>query len=191
MAIAQKSMKLLWANAAGRCSFTDCQCRLCSADAGGAAPFLIGEMAHIRGERAGSNRHDASLSPDERDDYANLILLCPNHHSTIDKSDNEKRYGVDVLHKMKYEHEKFVAARLQRSQFVDKHEVAAFIFPLLKENHEVFIHYGPTSEIARRNPESDATAFGCQSALQPSFRTTDGSRRLSLRIAGCSTQMSR
>jgi hypothetical protein len=156
MAITQKSMKLLWANAAGRCSFIDCQCRLCPADAGGAAPFIIGEMAHIRGERAGSNRHDASLSPDERDDYANLILLCPNHHATIDKSENEKLYGVDVLHKMKYDHERFVAARLQRSQFVDKHEVAAFIYPLLEENHEVFTNYGPTSEIARRNPESDA-----------------------------------
>src|SRR2546423_498637 len=124
MAPSQKSMKLLWANAAGRCSFTDCQCRLCPADSGQAAPYTIGEMAHIRGDRPGANRHDASQSTSDRDDYTNLILLCPNHHTTIDKPENEKRFSVEVLLKMKSDHESYVDSRLEQKVFASKNEVA-------------------------------------------------------------------
>lgn len=153
---AEAPAPLLWANAAGRCSFTDCQCRLCTDDAGNSAPFTLGEMAHICGEKSGANRHDPSQTTEERDDYANLILLCPNHHTMIDKSENEKRYSVEVLQAMKSNHEKFVGERLHPHAFIDKRQVAERIFPLLKQNHDVFLAYGPHSEIARRNPESDA-----------------------------------
>jgi hypothetical protein len=156
MAIKQSTLKLLWANAAGRCSFTNCQARLCTDDAGDAAPFTIGEMAHICGDKPGANRHNPALSDDERDGYSNLILLCPTHHSLIDKSENEKRYSAEVLSTMKAAHEAFVAGRLNPPEFKSKDEIATFIYPLLQENHEVFAAYGPHSEIARRNPEAEA-----------------------------------
>jgi hypothetical protein len=113
-------------------------------------------MAHICGEKSGANRYNLSQTPAERDGYANLILLCPNHHTLIDKTENEKRYSVDVLQAMKSEHEKFVSERLQAQEFTDKRQMAERIYPLLKQNHDVFLAYGPHSEIARRNPESDA-----------------------------------
>jgi hypothetical protein len=156
VAISQKSIKILWANAGGRCAFPHCQQRLCTSDAGNAAPYTIGEMAHIRGERPGSNRYDASQTQIQRDDYENLILLCPNHHTIIDRPENEDSYNVEVLQAMKAAHENFVSGLLEKPQFADKREVAAYIYPLLKENHEVFISFGPLSEIARRNPGSDA-----------------------------------
>jgi hypothetical protein len=154
-----KSIKILWGNAAGRCSFTDCQCRLCTQDAGASAPYTLGEMAHICGEKPGANRHDQSQTPEERDGYDNLILLCPNHHTLIDKTENEKRYGVAELKRMKSDHEKFVSERLEPQEFTNKRQVAERIFPLLKENHEVWLNYGPQSEIARRNPEGEAHAI--------------------------------
>jgi hypothetical protein len=156
MTITQKSMKILWANAAGRCAFPGCQCRLCTNEAGKIAPYTIGEMSHICGEKSGANRYDGSQSAEQRDDYANLILLCPNHHTLIDKPENEKKYTVEVLRKMKSDHEGYVNGRLEVKQFQDKYEVAACVYPLLKENHHVFLSFGPKSEIARKNPESDA-----------------------------------
>jgi len=156
MAITQKSIKILWANAAGRCAFPGCQCRLCTSDAGAGAPHTIGEMAHISGEKPGASRYNASQSQNGRDDYTNLILLCPTHHTTIDKPENEKRYTIEILQKMKLEHETYVHERLEVRKLRDKHEVASYVYPLLKENHQVFSTYGPQSEIARRNPDSDA-----------------------------------
>jgi hypothetical protein len=76
MSISEKTIKLLWANAAGRCAFPDCGALLCTPESGSAAPYTIGEMAHIRGEKKGANRHDVSQTAKERDSYANLILLC-------------------------------------------------------------------------------------------------------------------
>ena len=156
MAITQKSMKILWANAAGRCAFPDCREKLCTNDAGDVAPHAIGEMAHIRGDRPGSNRYDPSQTRAERDGYENLVLLCPNHHTLIDRPENEDRYSVDFLKDMKAEHENFVSGRLGKLQFSDKNEVAAYLYPLMRENYEAFINFGPHSEIARKNPESDA-----------------------------------
>jgi hypothetical protein len=149
-------MKILWANAAGRCAFPGCQCRLCTDEAAKAAPYTIGEMAHICGEKSEASRYDASQSDVQRNDYANLILLCPNHHTLIDKPENLKKYSVEVLHKIKSNHERYVHERLEIRGFEKKEEVAAYLYPLLKENHEVFLSFGPKSEIARKNPESDA-----------------------------------
>jgi len=84
VAISSKSIKLLWSNAAGRCSFTGCNERLTVEQAAEFAPYTIGEMAHIKGNKAGSNRYDESQPDTERDSYENLILLCPNHHTRID-----------------------------------------------------------------------------------------------------------
>jgi hypothetical protein len=158
MAITQKAIKILWANAAGRCSFSDCKQRLCFGEVGEAACYIIGEMAHICGEQSGSNRHNPLQTPTERDAYDNLILLCPNHHSLIDKPENEKEFTVELLQSMKKQHECFVSGLLDKPLFRNKHDVACYLYPLMKENHEVFINFGPHSEIARRNPESDAHA---------------------------------
>jgi len=155
MTITQKSTKILWANAAGRCAFPGCQALLCSEEAGNSAPYTIGEMAHICGERPGSSRYDSSQTPEERDAYVNLILLCPTHHTLVDKPENERRYSVSVLQKMKADHEGYVSARLEVRIFQEKREVAEYVYPLLKQNHDVFLAYGPHSEIARKNPESD------------------------------------
>src|SRR5208283_5680560 len=113
MAITEKAIKLLWSNAAGRCSFTNCEERLTVEQAAQAAPYTLGEMVHIRGKREGSNRYDKDQTDEQRDRYENLILLCPNHHTLIDKPENENIYSVDVLIKMKIAHENNVLKRLK------------------------------------------------------------------------------
>ncbi|MBY5827670.1 HNH endonuclease [Rhizobium leguminosarum] len=156
MTISPKSIKLLWSGAAGYCSFDGCHERLCQPEAEGAAPYTLGEMAHICGDKPGANRHDPSQTQEQRDDYANLILLCPNHHSVIDKKANEHRYSVQILEAMKREHEAKVIARMEAGKVPDRNSLALQIQALLEENYQAWVTYGPTSEIARKEPNNDA-----------------------------------
>jgi hypothetical protein len=64
---------------------------------------LIGEVCHIKGTRLGSARYEPIQTDVERHAYANLVLMCPTHHTVID--DDEEAYTVDRLHKIKAAHE--------------------------------------------------------------------------------------
>lgn len=156
MAITQKSIKILWSASGGRCAFQGCWERLCYHEAEDVAPFTLGEMAHICGDRPGANRHDASQTDAERDDYQNLILLCPTHHTLIDRKENEAAYTVDGLHAMKAEHEARVLARLDQEAMTSKADIARAILPLLEENRQSWAQFGPLSELARSQPHNEA-----------------------------------
>ena len=155
MSISSKSIKLLWSNAAGRCSFRGCNERLTVEHAVGFTPYTLGEMAHIKGNRAGSNRYDILQSEIERDSYNNLILLCPTHHTLIDKSENEETYSVEFLHEMKIEHESNISNRLNVEKYSDIEQLKDQISIYLAENYQAWEQYGPTSDNARKYPNND------------------------------------
>lgn len=155
MSITSKSIKLLWSNAAGRCSFRGCTERLSVEEAEDLAPYTLGEMAHIKGNKLGSNRYDPEQPDVERDSYENLMLLCPTHHTLIDKVENEIEFSVDLLHEMKQEHEAFISNRLQVSELENVEPLKDKIAPYMAENYQVWEQYGPMSENARKNPNSD------------------------------------
>jgi hypothetical protein len=155
MAIKDKAIKLLWSNAAGRCSFTDCNERLTVEQAAHSAPHTLGEMAHIKGKNNGSNRYDEDQTVEQRDSYENLILLCPNHHTLIDKPENEEIYTVDVLLGMKTSHESSISKRLDSVNISNIGELKDMISIYLAENRQAWIQYGPISENARKNPHSE------------------------------------
>jgi HNH endonuclease len=156
MTISQKSIKILWSAAGGRCAYPSCWERLCYYDAGGAAPYTLGEMAHIRGEKPGANRHDPGQTDAERDDYQNLILLCPTHHTLIDRPENESVHTVATLHKVKAAHEAQVLQRLDDHEFKTSVELVRAILPLLEENRQSWTQYGPISELARDQPHNES-----------------------------------
>lgn len=108
----QADLKLLWGRAAARCAFPECRV-LCAADATPGDPAaVLGEIAHIIAHSDGGPRSDASLRGEERDRYANLILLCPAHHAHVDKQPNT--FTADMLRRWKEEHERWVNERLAR-----------------------------------------------------------------------------
>jgi hypothetical protein len=156
MAITAKSIKLLWTASGGRCAFPDCWERLCIHEAKDAAPFTIGEMAHICGDKPGSNRYDSTQSETERNDYSNLILLCPNHHMLIDKKENEGIFPAIKLKEIKTKHEERVLTLMESDQNPDKETISRKILPLLEENRQSWHHYGPRSELARTQPHNAA-----------------------------------
>jgi hypothetical protein len=64
---------------------------------------FFGEFAHISAAEAGGERYDTTLDDDQRNDIKNIIVLCPNHHTIIDKKDNA--YTVEKLLEIKDKHE--------------------------------------------------------------------------------------
>jgi hypothetical protein len=102
--IKEKDQKILWARAAGRCSFHDCRTIL-TFDAESQAATL-GAMCHIVGEKETAARGISHLTIEERNSYTNLLLLCSHHHDIIDR--DESKYPVEVLHQIKFVHETWV-----------------------------------------------------------------------------------
>jgi len=113
MTISQRDIKLLWGRAASRCAFPDCRLQLTQGSAITSSCISIGEQAHIIAKESSGPRGNSLLTPDERDSYANLILLCPTHHTIIDK--NLEDYPVEKLHAFKTEHELWVQQTLSET----------------------------------------------------------------------------
>lgn len=100
MSISQKDIKKLFGLSAGRCNI--CNILLTEAD------IQIGEMAHIIAKNAKGPR--GSIQNINDNSYNNLILLCPNHHLTVDQ--NPHNYPSEYLHKIKNEYEKNISLKL-------------------------------------------------------------------------------
>jgi hypothetical protein len=107
----QKDIKLLWGRAANRCAI--CRCELSQDAQGGTLTYPLGEQAHIVASEPNGPRGQSLLTTEERDTYHNMILLCPNHHTEIDKIVLD--WPVDRLHFKKSEHELWVRETLADS----------------------------------------------------------------------------
>jgi hypothetical protein len=115
MAVSQSNLKLLWGRAASRCAI--CRCEL-TQDKAAKGSFVVGEQAHIVSQQINGPRGESILDPDERDSYANLILLCPTHHAHVD-GDSE-RYPIEKLHELKFQHETWVQQTLSNAESTQK-----------------------------------------------------------------------
>ena len=87
--------------------------------------------------------------------YENLILLCPNHHTEIDKAP-EGTFPVSMLHQWKDDHEQRVREALATKSYTTRAELFRNIHFLLTDNHQIWKAYGPASAEAERNPFSNA-----------------------------------
>lgn len=67
-------------------------------------PGVMADIAHIRGERPGSARYAVDMTEAERNSIDNLLLLCPNHHRQIGKTEPSK-WSADKLMEIKLKHE--------------------------------------------------------------------------------------
>jgi len=121
MAIKEKDIKLLWGRAGGKCSFSECRRKLCEDKKANNEAFPVGEQSHIVAEEQDGPRGKSVLTIEERNSYPNLILLCPTHHTLIDK--NIEDYPVEKLHLIKRQHELYIEQTT--SQIVDAHAQAA------------------------------------------------------------------
>lgn len=105
-----RTLKLLWGRAAGHCAMPDCRVELFAEATDYDPVVVIGDMAHLAGASDDGPRPVPELSPKERNDYENLILLCRNCHGRIDKQ--ARSNPEDRLKEIKQAHEAWVRASL-------------------------------------------------------------------------------
>ncbi len=108
MPISVKTRILVWSRAANRCSI--CRQELFMDEISTDDPSLVGDVAHIVGESPDGPRGSSPLTPEQRDLYSNLLLLCKPHHKLID--DNEQEYTLARLQEIKATHERWVRESL-------------------------------------------------------------------------------
>ena len=83
----------------GLCAFPGCNARIAEV-----AGDVMGEICHIKARKPTGARYDPAQTDKERFGFANLILLCRNHHILIDNQPGD--YSVESLRKMKEVHER-------------------------------------------------------------------------------------
>jgi hypothetical protein len=115
MAIPQREQNLLYSRSGGRCAF--CRRPLIADGSSHGGPVILGEMAHIVAERPNGPRGNSPLTPEQRNSYENLVLLCNIHHQLID--DVPRTYPVEKLLQMKQDHEAWVSKTLNRASLAE------------------------------------------------------------------------
>ena len=99
------------------CAFSSCNALIFDLEHN----VLVGEIAHIKGEKPSAARYDPSQSPEERRSAENLLALCREHHVIVDS--REDVYAVEVIERMKGDHEAKIAAVGDRSWLVPPNSI--------------------------------------------------------------------
>jgi hypothetical protein len=109
--------KRLWARAGNQCAWPACRQEVVEGSVKSAPHgLIIGEEAHIVSESDDGPRCDPNMSLPERNAYTNIMLLCPTHHTFIDKEEGI-HYSVRLLHEIKDAHEALVRAGQARTEY--------------------------------------------------------------------------
>ena len=150
MSISEVDIKLLWGRAGGRCSKPDCDEELTVLVE--TRYYSVGEMAHVIGKKPTATR---GIPKGGSDKYDNLILLCPTHHTHIDKAP-ENEYPPKLLHDWKKQQEVLIRNAGKSTRFGNFAELQNAVYRLIFSNKIIFDNLGPLSEIADNNPNSNA-----------------------------------
>ncbi|MXX23840.1 MAG: hypothetical protein F4Z82_00130 [Caldilineaceae bacterium SB0668_bin_21] len=102
MSIPQREKNILFAKSGNRCAFHNCEMPVIADEGDESKP--LAEMAHMIAYADDGPRADPALPKEEKNKASNLILLCPTHHSLVDKF--ECQYNIHVLREMKLQHER-------------------------------------------------------------------------------------
>lgn len=113
MVLSDRDRKILWAKAGNRCSYrykgNNCTQKMVEAPNG--SDTVVGFECHIVGKTKDSARFLDNYPNDKMDTYENRILLCGSHHKLVDDKNNEQIYTIQIVRKMKKEHEYFISNR--------------------------------------------------------------------------------
>lgn len=110
MAVPVSEQRKLLQRSGGVCAFPRCR-RALTTDPGTADTTVsLGQIAHIVGESVQGPRGASPLSPQERNECGNLILLCAHHHALVDAQ--PKDWTVRRLIAIKQAHERWVQQQL-------------------------------------------------------------------------------
>ncbi len=112
----------------------------------------VAEMAHIVAASDKGPRADAKVTEADKGLYDNLILLCANCHTTIDKAPAD--FPDDMIRDWKRQRVERIKALFGAVEYLDRGAARKAIEPSLTENRAVFDKYGPNNDY-RHDPESE------------------------------------
>lgn len=115
----------------------------------------IAEMAHIFAAVDGGPRTNEELTAGERGAYENIILLCANCHTLVDKTPAE--HPASLMSAWKREHVAKVERAFGFAKFNSRGDLRKFIQSLLAENAAIHEEIGPDNDY-RFNPEAPEAA---------------------------------
>ena len=133
MAILDRTRKILWAKAGGRCSI--CGELLVTEQTDTDDPSVFGQEAHIISEAATGPRA-GNLS--DHDVYDNLILLCSKDHKRVD--DQVGKYTSERLRQIKLDHEKWIAGLDKKSKIIQTESDQPDWVKRIKEQQKVVFY---------------------------------------------------
>lgn len=143
-------MLRLFADSGGYCQRPDCPNRL-FVDTG-TKNIHIAEMAHIIAASGKGPRADATVTQADKGSYDNLILLCANCHTTIDKAPAD--FPDNMIREWKRKHVERIKSLFGAVEYPDRASARNAIEPALTENRTVFEQYSPNNDY-RKDPESE------------------------------------
>ena len=142
------------AESANRCAAPDCDQMLWVNVDGGVA-VRIAEIAHILPASSSGPRADDSATEASLISATNLIVLCPNSHTVVDKAPDV--FTAELLREWKVRHQMRLDAVFGVCEYRDRASARFALEAPLEENREIWRHYGPESSAAAR---PDSEAFG-------------------------------
>lgn len=125
----QKKLLLLSVNT---CCFEECNTKLYDIK----TDTTYGEVCHINAVNSTGARFDSTLTQEQINSLDNLIMLCSDHHKTIDS--NSVRYSAEYLKKIKNQHEEKYGKLLGLSDGETASEAELNIKKLLREIERIF-----------------------------------------------------
>ncbi|TMJ19203.1 MAG: hypothetical protein E6G92_05215 [Alphaproteobacteria bacterium] len=141
----------LFADSAGFCQNPGCSRELFTELPSG--HVHIGELAHIFAASDAGPRGNTELSEEERGTYENLILLCANCHTIIDKAPDD--FPDALIRHWKRERVERLAGLFGATKLASREEVRRLIEPLMLESKHILDEYGPNTD-ARYDSEGNA-----------------------------------
>ena len=112
----------------------------------------IAEMAHIIAASDYGPRANTNMTPEYRESYDNLLLLCPTCHTMVDKA--PETYPCHQLIQWKRNHIAKITEAFSLNFYNSREDARNAIEPLMEENFFIFTRHGPNNEY-RLDPESE------------------------------------
>lgn len=142
MAISERVRRLLLARSGGYCMRPECRCDLFPMFETGEITS-VEELAHIVGQKADGPRGDHPLPLNQRDEYQNILVLCPTCHTIVDK--NPEQFPDDLLLGWKAQHEEKITTCFGVPRYDARAQLNEAVLALMIQNRVTFETYGPFS----------------------------------------------
>jgi hypothetical protein len=159
----ETTIKILWAKSGNRCAFPGCSQALVEEATTLDGSQVVGEMAHIVAHSSDEGpRCDPDFPRDKIDLPENLILLCPTHHTIVDKQANT--YTVaDLLEWKQVREAKTQEGMAEKIMMVGAEELEQILGHLGRQPArpatEIFLPTDPSTKMTKNNLTSNVRGF--------------------------------